>query len=71
MKRRLGGVAGRRQDVAGKLRDAWGKWRASRRQYQLERALYKAGGNPTGSPSSRINNADRGQKGSSNPTNLK
>jgi hypothetical protein len=34
--------------VFGKLRDLWGKWRESRRQYQLERALYKAGGNPTG-----------------------
>jgi hypothetical protein len=34
--------------VVGKLRDLWGKWRESRRQYQLERALYKAGGNPTG-----------------------
>jgi hypothetical protein len=34
--------------VTGKLRDLWGRWRESRRQYQLERALYKAGGNPTG-----------------------
>ena len=34
--------------MAGKLRDLWGRWRESRRQYQLERGLYKAGGNPTG-----------------------
>jgi hypothetical protein len=34
--------------VLGKLRDVWGRWRESRRQYQLERALYKAAGNPTG-----------------------
>jgi hypothetical protein len=34
--------------VLGKLRDAWGRWRESRRQYQIERALYKTGGNPTG-----------------------
>jgi hypothetical protein len=34
--------------VIGKLRDVWGRWRESRRQYRLERALYKAGGNPTG-----------------------
>jgi hypothetical protein len=34
--------------VLGKLRDAWGRWRESRRQYQLERALYKAGGGSTG-----------------------
>lgn len=34
--------------MVGKLRDLWGRWRESRRQYQLERALYKAGGNPTG-----------------------
>jgi len=27
-----------------KLRGAWGKWRESRRQYAIERALYKAGG---------------------------
>jgi hypothetical protein len=26
------------------LRGAWGKWRESRRQYAIERALYKAGG---------------------------
>jgi hypothetical protein len=34
--------------MLGKLRDVWGRWRESRRQHQLERALYKAGGNPTG-----------------------
>jgi hypothetical protein len=34
--------------VLGKLRDAWGRWREGRRQYQLERALYKAGGHATG-----------------------
>jgi hypothetical protein len=39
------GVASR---VLGKFRDVWGRWRESRRQYQIERALYKAGGNPTG-----------------------
>jgi hypothetical protein len=27
-----------------KLRDAWRKWRENSRQYALERALYKAGG---------------------------
>jgi hypothetical protein len=27
-----------------KLRDAWGNWRESRRQYKIERALYKAEG---------------------------
>jgi hypothetical protein len=34
--------------VFGKLRDVWGRWRESRRQYQLERALYKMGGGQTG-----------------------
>jgi hypothetical protein len=34
--------------VPGKVRDAWGKWRESRRQYQLERALYKMNGGATG-----------------------
>jgi hypothetical protein len=28
----------------GKLRDRWGRWRERRRQYQLERALFKAAG---------------------------
>jgi hypothetical protein len=27
-----------------KLRGAWGNWRESRRQYKIDRALYKAGG---------------------------
>ena len=27
-----------------KMKAAWGKWRASRRQYVIERAQYKAGG---------------------------
>ena len=27
-----------------KLRGAWAKWRESRRQYPIDRALYKAGG---------------------------
>ena len=30
--------------VLGNLRDVWGRWRESRRQYQLERALYKMNG---------------------------
>jgi len=34
--------------VLGKLPDAWGRWRESRRQYQIERALYKMGGGQTG-----------------------
>jgi hypothetical protein len=34
--------------VAGKLRDVWGKWREDRRQYQIERALYKMNGGATG-----------------------
>ena len=29
--------------VSGKLRDAWGRWREKRRQYQIERAVYKQG----------------------------
>jgi hypothetical protein len=28
----------------GKLRDMWGRWRERRRQYQLERAVFKAAG---------------------------
>jgi hypothetical protein len=32
----------------GKLRDLWGRWRESRRQYQLERALYKMNGGYSG-----------------------
>jgi hypothetical protein len=36
--------------VLGKLRDVWGRWRESRRQYQLERALYKMNGGYSGSP---------------------
>lgn len=31
-----------------RIQAVWRNWRESRRQYQLERALYKAGGNPTG-----------------------
>ena len=27
-----------------RLRDSWGKWRESCRQYQIDRAMYKAGG---------------------------
>ena len=34
--------------MPGKLRDAWEGWRESRRQYQLERALYKMNGGHTG-----------------------
>ena len=34
--------------VLGKLGDVWGRWRESRRQYQLERALYKMNGGHTG-----------------------
>jgi hypothetical protein len=30
--------------VLERLRNQWRKWRENRRQYQLERALYKAGG---------------------------
>jgi hypothetical protein len=34
----------------GKLKAVWRRWRESRRQYAIERALYKSGGgsNPTG-----------------------
>jgi hypothetical protein len=28
----------------GKLRDMWGRWRQHRRQYQIERAVFKAAG---------------------------
>jgi hypothetical protein len=38
------------------LRNGWRKWRESRRQYQLDRALYKAGGGQT----SRMGGADGG-----------
>ena len=31
-----------------RIQAIWRNWRESRRQYQIERALYKAGGNPTG-----------------------
>jgi hypothetical protein len=34
--------------VIEKLRTSWRSYREKRRQYQIERALYKAGGNPTG-----------------------
>ena len=30
------------------LRTKWKNWREKRRQYQIERALYKAGGHGTG-----------------------
>jgi hypothetical protein len=35
-------------DMLQRVHALWCRWRESRRQYQLERALYKAGGNPTG-----------------------
>ena len=38
------------------LRNQWRKWRESRRQYQLDRALYKAGGGQ----SPRMGGADGG-----------
>jgi hypothetical protein len=39
--------------VLGKLRDVWERWRESRRQYQIERALYKMNeGPPSLSPRS-------------------
>jgi hypothetical protein len=39
------------RSVAGNLRDQWENWRESRRQYQIERALYKLnGGRPGLSP---------------------
>jgi hypothetical protein len=31
-----------------RIQATWRNWRESRSQYQLERALYKAGGHPTG-----------------------
>jgi hypothetical protein len=30
-------------DTLSKVRAAWSRWRASRRQYAIDRALYKAG----------------------------
>jgi hypothetical protein len=30
-------------DALNKVRAAWSRWRASRRQYVIDRALYKAG----------------------------
>jgi hypothetical protein len=30
--------------MLSKLQESWKRWCASRREYQLERALYKAGG---------------------------
>jgi hypothetical protein len=35
-----------------RIQATWSKWRESRSQYQLERALYKAGGHSTGAFSS-------------------
>ena len=37
-------MAGPELHRRGKLRDIWGRWRERRRQYQLERALFKAAG---------------------------
>jgi hypothetical protein len=34
--------------MLGNLRDVWGRWREGRRQYQLDRALYKMNGGSTG-----------------------
>ena len=31
-----------------RIQATWRNWRESRSRYQLERALYKAGGHPTG-----------------------
>jgi hypothetical protein len=34
--------------MLAKIRGVWGRWRESRRQYKIERALYKMRGGPTG-----------------------
>jgi hypothetical protein len=41
-------------DMLKTLRSTWGKWRAGRREYAIERALYKAGRAPDGRPKDGI-----------------
>ena len=48
------------RSVLGKLPDVWGRWRESRRQYQLERALYKMNGGHTGPFAKDANLFDNG-----------